>query len=112
MRDDRERLRDILEAIDDIDRYAARGKDAFLADELVSSWILHHLIILGEAAASVDASFRDRFPKIPWPEIVAFRNILIHHYFGVDLEEVWVVVERDLPELRRKIEAILGDTEE
>ena len=112
MRDNRERLRDILEAIEDIDRYAGRGKDAFLADELVSTWILHHLIILGEAAASVDASFRDKFPEIPWPQIVAFRNILIHHYFGVDMDEVWEVVERELPELRRKIEAILDKTGE
>jgi uncharacterized protein with HEPN domain len=111
MRDDRERLRDILDAIDDIDRYAVRGKEIFLSDELVSTWILHHLIILGEAAASIDTSFRDRFPEIPWPQIVAFRNILIHHYFGVDMDEVWVVVERDLPELRRKIEGILGDME-
>jgi uncharacterized protein with HEPN domain len=87
------------------------GEGWFLADELVSTSILHQLIILGEAAASVDTSFRDKFPEIPWPQIVAFRNILIHHYFGVDMDEVWEVVERDLPELRRKIEGILGDME-
>ena len=45
---------------------------------------------------------------IPWAQIVAMRNILVHEYFGVDLEEVWLAVERDLPPMQRAIEALLA----
>ena len=54
MRDRQERLRDILEAIERTEKYAARGKAAFDEDELVQVWILHHLQVIGEAARSLD----------------------------------------------------------
>jgi len=47
-------------------------------------------------------------PRIPWPQIVAMRNILVHEYFGVDLDEVWQAVERELPPLKRAIEDALA----
>jgi len=50
-------------------------------------------------------------PEIPWPAIVAMRHVLVHQYFDVDPEEVWITVDRDLPDLKRKVEAILGDQE-
>ena len=50
MRDDRERLLDILEAIERIERYAARGREAFENDELLQTWVVHHVQIIGEAA--------------------------------------------------------------
>jgi uncharacterized protein with HEPN domain len=51
MRDPQERLRDILDAITRIERYTGRGRDAFEQDELIQVWIVHHLQIIGEAAA-------------------------------------------------------------
>jgi len=51
MRDGNERLLDMLEAIEEIERYAVRGREAFLQDELVQVWMVHHLQIIGEAAA-------------------------------------------------------------
>jgi uncharacterized protein with HEPN domain len=51
VRDDRTRLQDILEAVEHIEKYAVRGRAAFEQDELVQTWIIHHLLVLGEAAA-------------------------------------------------------------
>ncbi len=109
MRDDGERLRDILEAIEKVDKYAARGREAFERDDLVQTWIVHHVQVLGEAAAKVSDELQQRHPEIPWARIIAMRNVLVHDYFGIDPEEVWSVVEHDLPDLKRKIEAILQE---
>jgi uncharacterized protein with HEPN domain len=107
MRDPKERLKDILEAIAKIERYAARGREAFEQDELIQTWILYHLQLIGEAAAQLGRAFHEAHPGIPWPQIVAMRNVLVHEYFGVDLQEVWLTVEGDLPVLRQQIEKLL-----
>jgi uncharacterized protein with HEPN domain len=107
MRDPQERLRDILDAIARIERYAARGRAAFEQDELIQVWIVHHLQVIGEAAAQLGRNFHDAHPDAPWPQIIAMRNILVHEYFGVDLGEVWKTVERDLPGFKRAIEGLL-----
>jgi uncharacterized protein with HEPN domain len=77
MRNDRERLLDIQEAIEDIRKYAVRGKDAFRNDELVQTWILHHLQILGEAASRISDDFQEQHPDVPWYKIIGMRNILV-----------------------------------
>lgn len=109
MRDDRERLLDILEAIDRIDRQAQRGRDTFESDELVQTWMIHHIQILGEAARGVSQELRDNYPKVPWRAMVAMRNVLAHDYFGIDVEQVWATVEGDLPPLREQIQSILEE---
>jgi len=106
MRDQRERLLDILEAIDRVERYAAKGRTAFEGDELIQTWIIHHLEIVGEAAAKLGRDFQEQHSQVPWPQLVAMRNMLVHEYFGIDLEEVWQVIEHDLPVLKRQIKEI------
>ena len=107
MRDSRVRLVDMLEAIERIERYAAQGRQAFEEDELIQIWFVHYLQVIGEAAARLDRDFHDTHPGIPWAAIVAMRNILVHDYFGIDLEEIWSVVERDLPGLKVALRAFL-----
>jgi uncharacterized protein with HEPN domain len=107
MRDDRYRLVDILEAIEQVQRYAALGQAAFENQELIQTWIIHHIQIVGEAAARLSDSFHNEHPEIPWAQIAAMRNILVHEYFGVDLEEIWRTVEHDLPDLKRRIQKLL-----
>ncbi|MGB2861747.1 MAG: DUF86 domain-containing protein [Sedimentisphaerales bacterium] len=109
MRDDRERLLDIREAIENIQKYAARGKDAFGEDELIQTWVLHHIQILGEAAARISDEFQEQHPDIPWFKIVGMRNILVHDYFKIDVNAVWSVVENDLPTLDDQIKSILDE---
>lgn len=111
MRGDRARLEDILQAIGSIARYAARGRPAFDRDELVQSWMVYHLTLIGEAAARLSPGLRDNHPEIAWPRVIGMRNILVHGYFAIDLEEVWVTVEQRVPVLRNQIEAMVwGDT--
>lgn len=107
MRDDRYRLLDILEAIEQVERYAALGRTAFENQELVQTWVIHHIQIAGEAASKLSDIFRQKHPEIPWAQMAAMRNILVHEYFGVDLEEIWRTVEHDLPELKRRIQMLL-----
>ena len=107
MRDDWGRLQDILEAIERIEKYAQKGKTQFEKDELIEIWIVHHIQIIGEAARGLSEEFRKKYSETPWPEIIAMRNILVHHYFGVETEEVWTTVERDMPELKKKIKKII-----
>jgi len=66
MRDYNERLLDILEAIENIEKYASRGHETFEHDELIQTWIVHHLQIIGEAASALPDSFRDKYPEVPW----------------------------------------------
>jgi len=111
MRSPSERLRDILDAIVNIERYAVRGRDAFEQDELIRTWILYHIQIIGEAAAQLGRTFHDVHSNIPWAQIVAMRNVLVHAYFGVDLNQVWKTVENDLPALKQQIVALLHQLE-
>ncbi len=112
MRDPKERLKDILDAITRIERYAIRGREVFERDELVQVWILHHLQLLGEAASQLGPEFHRRYPEAPWRDIVGMRNVLVHEYFGVDLDEVWRTVQRDLPKFKQSVEELLRQLEE
>jgi uncharacterized protein with HEPN domain len=107
MRQDGERLQDILAAIGQIERYALRGKDAFQTDELVQIWMVHHLQVIGEAAAAISEDLQARHPEVPWALIIAFRNVLVHEYFRIDLETVWRILEQDLPGLKLRVASIL-----
>ena len=81
MRDKAERLHDILDAIAHIHRYAEQGRTAFESDELIQVWVVHHLQILGEAASQLGRDFHEANENVPWPQIVAMRNILVHRYY-------------------------------
>ena len=109
MRQTSDRLRDILEAIERIQRHAVRGREAFDNDELLQTWIIHHLLIIGEACRALPDDLRAKHNQVPWTDIIGMRNALVHHYFEIDLELVWEVVVRDLPRLKAAIEAMLGD---
>lgn len=90
----------MLDAIEQIERYTDRGHATFNSDELVRVWIVHHLQILCEAAAVLGRDFHNTCPGIPWAEMVAMRNVLVHDYGGVDPDEVRRTVERDIPPLK------------
>jgi uncharacterized protein with HEPN domain len=107
VRDPKERRRDILDAIANIERYAARGRQAFEKDELIQSWFVRHRQIIGEAAYALPREVRDHQPDIPWTEIIGMRHILVHDYFVIDTNIVWDAIERDLPNLKSKVDGLL-----
>jgi uncharacterized protein with HEPN domain len=107
MRDDREKLKDIQQAIIAINKYAAKGRTIFEREELVQTWVVHHLQIIGEAASKISEGFQDEHPQIPWSKIIGMRNILVHDYFGIDIDIVWQVIKKDLPQLAETINRLL-----
>ncbi len=111
MRDDRERLYDILEAIEKIEKYAKHGREEFSRNELIQTWMMHNIQILGEAVARLSDEFRLHYQDIPWRQIIAMRNILVHVYFNVEKDEIWNVIERDIPQLKTQILAIIETIE-
>ncbi len=112
MRDDRTYLLDVLETIERIERYTRLGRETFAGDELVQTWVVHHLEILGEACRGISDMLRSTHSDVSWSEIIGMRNMLVHHYFGIDVEKVWDTVVRDLPELKAAIETILRELPE
>jgi len=110
MRDDRLRLVDMAESIRKIEKYTSRGKEAFDRDELLHVWIVHHLQILGEAARGISKESQQRYSQIPWAKSIGFRNILVHHYFAIDGEEIWGVIQSDIPPLKRALHRIIHDS--
>lgn len=107
MRDDRERLLDILEAIERIEKYTARGRSIFDEDELIQTWVLHHLQIIGEAVRALSPETTSNTEEIEWSKIIGMRNILVHNYFSIDTDVVWAVIENDLHLLKKVIQNYL-----
>jgi uncharacterized protein with HEPN domain len=106
MRDPKERLRDMLEAIAAIERHRDRGKAAFEEDELLQGWFVRNLQIIGEAARALPEDVRALGPEIEWPNIVGMRNVLVHGYFDIDADLVWEAVSRDALALKPRIERL------
>jgi uncharacterized protein with HEPN domain len=112
VRDSYERLRDVQDAIMRILKYTSQGSDQFYHDELVQTWVIHHLEIIGEATRIIPQDFRNLLhPEVPWKQINSMRNILIYIYFEINLDRVRAVVEHDLPVLKSSVEAILASQE-
>jgi uncharacterized protein with HEPN domain len=109
LRDDKERLRDIYEAIEKIEKYVAIGYPAFIEDERTQVWIIHHLQMIGEASNHLSDDLTEQNQDIPWADIVGLRNILVHQYFGIDLKQVWETAEIDMPVLKAKVRQILQE---
>ncbi len=82
-------------------------RETFENDLRTQSAVLHQLAIMGEATKRLSDSFRLAHSDIPWKEIAGLRDHLVHAYDAVDLEEVWMVVTRDLPDLLKQIEPLL-----
>ena len=107
MRADDATLLDILNAAKlVVDFTKGMDKTAFLADAKTQSAVLHQLLIVGEAVKRLSHQFRKDQPVLPWKTIAAMRDKLIHHYNGVDLDEVWRTLQRDLPKLIEEVERL------
>lgn len=102
-------MRDALAAIAD---YTSEGRDEFFRSRLIQDAVIRNFEILGEAAKQIDSQTRDQHPQVPWKRIAGLRDVLIHHYFGVDLNTVWNVIEKDVPQLATDVGAMLGSLAE
>jgi len=108
--DDWVRLHHMLEAAQDADKSAAGHTRSDLdKDRVWMRGLVKCIEIIGEAAAHVSEAARKQYPQIPWAQIVAMRNRLVHVYFDVDLDQVWKAVTLDVPLLITGLEKILED---
>ena len=102
------RLIDMLEALESITRFTHnRTIRDLLADDFFQSAVSRQLITVGEAAARLTADLRARHPTVPWGKIIAFRNVLVHHYFGIDWVVVWKTVTEQVPQVQQQIEMVV-----
>jgi uncharacterized protein with HEPN domain len=109
MRDDRLYLIHVSECIERIERYTATGQAAFLADMMIQDAVLRNLHTLAESTQRLSESLKAKHPVVDWPSIAALRNVVVHDYLGIDLVQIWDIVERDLPALKRTIVAMLEE---
>ena len=113
MKDDRLYLIHINERLERIEEYIGEGDKAeFLASMLVQDAVLRNLQTLAESTQRLSDRLKEAHPKVPWYQIAGFRNVLVHSYLGVDLDQVWQILERDLPGLKREIETMFKELDE
>lgn len=101
MRDDDARVVDILETCDQLIEHVGGDEQRFRTDPLVQAAAQRWLEILGEAASNLSDEFRASHQDVGWRDLIGMRTILAHGYFHVDLDVVWVAVQRDVPHLRQ-----------
>jgi len=107
MRTDRDRLTDILDSIHRVKEKIPGTREEFIRSDLLQVWAIHHIQVIGEAANGLSPEFRTTYTSIPWQGVIGMRHILVHHYFGVDVSEVWNTATIDLPRMEREIRMIL-----
>ena len=81
----------------------------FEQNEMMHSAVLQKLTVIGEAAARLSKEFTNRYPDIPWVDIIGFRNIAVHEYFSVRWDIVWVAATEEVPALHDQVEKILQE---
>ena len=103
-------LVDIAQACRSIQQFiAGMDRETFLADLKTRSATLHQLLIAGEATKRLSPEFRAQHPEIPWSEMAGMRDVLIHGYDRVDMEEVWKSASVDIPDVMAKIAPLLRE---
>lgn len=109
MKDDHVYLQHIRDAIQKIMDYTQEGRKIFLEDNKGQDAVIRNLEIIGEAVKNLSENLRNQHFDIPWKQIAGMRDEMIHEYFGVDLDIVWNVVERDIPALKKKVNQLLSE---
>jgi len=109
-RDERERLRDIKDAIAAIRSHLERVNTAEpeMDDLLLHDALLFQFVVIGEAVKHLTPEARDSAPEIPWSDIAGLRDLIAHEYFRIDIHRVLDIVEQDLPPLDQAIDRLLG----
>lgn len=100
-------LSNMIECIQNIETYTKGGEKSFKENRMIQDAVIRNFEIIGEATKRLDNTIKETYPEIPWRKIAGFRDVLIHDYLRIDLEEVWLIVVEDLPELKKNITKII-----
>lgn len=109
MKDDTVYLQHILECIRRIEEHASQGYPTFFASHTLQDATLRNLQTLSEATQRLSVHAKASQPHIPWQQIAAFRNVIVHNYLGIDLEQIWAIIHRDIPPVKQAAQAILEE---
>lgn len=111
--DDTVYLQHVLDAIAKIETYLKDiDRAVFQKQSLVQDGVIRQLEIIGEAVKRLSPTTRALAPRTPWQAIAGMRDKLIHDYFGVDLEQVWLTATTDAPQLAKVVTTILATLRE
>lgn len=103
-------IKDILNAMDSIEKFVeGMNYEDFIKDDKTSSAVIRKFEIIGEASKNIPASFKKKYPDVPWREMAGFRDKLIHFYFGVNYELVWETIKLKLSALKIRLTEILNE---
>ncbi|MFI4861414.1 MAG: DUF86 domain-containing protein [Phycisphaerales bacterium JB063] len=90
------------------EKAAAAGKERFIEDEDLQVVVSHWILLLGEAAARIEAEDRAKHPALPWKQMLGMRNRIVHEYFAIDAEIVWKTAIDSLPQLIEQLRLVLA----
>jgi uncharacterized protein with HEPN domain len=103
-------LEDVLEAARKIDNYTiGLTLETFSQDAKTIDAVVRNLEVIGEAIKRVPENIRLKYPAVEWKKIAGLQDILIHDYFGIDVEIIWDIIQNKLPVLKKEIEHIVGE---
>jgi uncharacterized protein with HEPN domain len=105
-RRDLDRLADMRDALTDVKALTADGKQAFQADRSAQQAVAYNLAVLGEAARALSPELRERHPEVPWRDVIAQRNVVVHEYHRLDLDSLWITATQDVPQLDEQLAGI------
>jgi|CZCB01.1.fsa_nt_gi uncharacterized protein with HEPN domain len=106
-------LEDIIHCIEKIEQYTEKlSYEEFTKNSLVIDAVIRNLEVIGEATRNVPEEITQHYPDVPWKSMIGLRNILIHEYFGVDLEIVWEIIKYDLPNTKPLVSHVLEKLKE
>jgi len=108
MKDDSVYLRHIMECIRRIEENVKDGREQFMASHTLQDAVIRNLQTLAESTQRLSDDLKEAQPEIEWDRIAAFRNVLVHDYLGIDIERIWEITQRDIPELKQAILAMLN----
>jgi uncharacterized protein with HEPN domain len=109
-RDDRVYLHHILDAIAQIETYLnGIRKQQFIEQDMLHDAVIRQLEIVGEASRNISDDIKEKYILVPWGQIIAMRNRIVHAYFDVNLEIAWDIYTHDIPDLKQQIQEILNE---
>ena len=97
-------LEDILAAIAKIERYTqGLSFETFRENDMAVDAVIRNFEVIGEAVRHIPDNIKERYPDVEWKEAAGFRNILIHDYFGIDVEAVWDTIKNNIPTFKNHV---------